>query len=100
MAHKESYVIRMVRRVSIALIVVSIAFALLFPKEWMPRLPGMSRDPFNILWFSIPMAAILLAYEIGRAISTSIDRRRMAKASDQEFLQRFSRPSRQDHPDE
>ncbi|MCW1884576.1 hypothetical protein OKA04_07515 [Luteolibacter flavescens] len=80
------------------LIIASIACAPFLPSEWLPRLPGLSLDWFGVmLSFAIPMAAILLFYEIGRVISSTLARRRMAKASDQEFLERLSRHSRRDH---
>jgi len=91
LAH-EPNAIRLAKRISIGLIVLSTALSIFLPREWMPRVPGFSRDPSNLLFFAIPMAALLLAYEITRAISISLTKRREAQARDAEFLRRFTRP--------
>jgi hypothetical protein len=96
----EPNAIRLAKRISIGLIVFSVLLSIFLPREWMPRIRGVGRGPELLLLFAIPMAALLLAYEITRAISSSLACRRMAKARDQEFLKRFSRPSRQDHPND
>jgi len=100
MLAQETKAIRLAKRISLGLIVLAVLLSMFLPREWMPRIRKVGSGPELLLMFAIPMAALLLAYEIGRAISSSLARRRMAKAHDQEILKRFSRPSRQDHPNE
>ncbi len=88
--------IRLAKRISIGLIVLSVLLSLFVPRQWIPHIDGISSGPEALLLFAIPMAALLLAYEITRAISTSLTKRKDAKARDAEFLRRFTRSSRSD----
>lgn len=93
MFSQEPNAIRLAKRASIGLIVLSIALFFLLPREWIPHLPDVPRDRAIFLLLAVPMAALLLAYEIARSASGSLARRRNAKARDAEFLRRFTRAS-------
>ena len=97
----EPKAIRLAKHVAIGLIFLSVALSFFLPREWMPRIRGVGKGPELLLLFAIPMAALMLAYEILRAVSISLAKRREAKARNAEFLRRFTPTSGSDrqHPD-
>ena len=94
MFSQEPKAIHLAKRISLGLIVLSVLLSVFLPREWMPRIRGVGKGPELLLLFAISMAALLLAYEIIRAVSISLARRREAKARDAGFLRRFTRTSR------